>query len=106
MSICFKYIATLLGQSHRLRINSHRITGHLGSGQFGYVDQGICKTENNEARVALKTLNQGSADEDKVKFLQEAAIMAQFRHPNVVFLYGMVCKEEPVSEQEKQRTSL
>ena len=25
--------------------------------------------------------------------------MAQFRHPNVVLLYGIVSKEEPVSQQ-------
>ena len=50
-------------------------------------------------RVALKTLNQDSTQENKVKFLQEAAIMAQFRHPNVVLLYGIVSKEEPVSQQ-------
>ena len=29
-------------------------------------------------------------EEDKVKFLQEAAIMAQFKHPNVINLYGVV----------------
>ena len=52
-----------------------------------------------EVRVALKTLNQDSTQENKVKFLQEAAIMAQFRHPNVVLLYGIVSKEEPVSKQ-------
>ena len=38
-----------------------------------------------------------TSEEDKVKFLQEAAIMAQFRHPNVIMLYGVIAKEEPVS---------
>ena len=48
--------------------------------------------------VAMKTLNkQVIRDVDKVKFLQEAAIMAQFRHPNIVTLYGITYKEEPVS---------
>ena len=48
--------------------------------------------------VAMKTLNkQVIHDMDKVKFLQEAAIMAQFRHPNIVTLYGIIYKEEPVS---------
>ena len=47
--------------------------------------------------VALKLLKEGSSELDKVKFLQEAAIMAQFSHPNVVSLYGVVCKTEPVS---------
>ena len=37
-----------------------------------------------------------SHQDDKVKFLQEAAIMAQFRHPNVIQLYGIVTNGEPV----------
>ena len=47
--------------------------------------------------TALKTLKEGSTNQDKVKFLQEAAIMAQFKHPNVVSLYGVVSDKEPVS---------
>ena len=47
--------------------------------------------------VALKLLKEGSTEADKVKFLQEAAIMAQFKHPNVVSLYGVVNNVEPVS---------
>ena len=47
--------------------------------------------------VAVKTLKKGSDEDDKVKFLQEAAIMSQFRHPNVVTTYGVVTDEEPVS---------
>ena len=40
--------------------------------------------------VAVKTLKEGAGEGDKVKFLQEAAIMGQFSHPNVVKLYGVV----------------
>ena len=47
--------------------------------------------------VALKLLKQGSSETDKVKFLQEAAIMAQFKHPNVASLYGVVSNSESVS---------
>ena len=47
--------------------------------------------------VAIKTLKQHSADEDRVRFLQEAAIMGQFHHPNVVKLHGVVTMKEPVS---------
>ena len=47
--------------------------------------------------VALKTLKESAEQVDKVKFLQEAAIMAQFSHPNVAVLYGVVSKGEPVS---------
>ena len=47
--------------------------------------------------MAVKTLKEGSKEEDRVKFLQEAAIMGQFKHPNVVTMYGVVKKGEPVS---------
>ena len=70
---------------------------HLGSGQFGTVSEGIWETESGNVSVALKTLKEGSSKKDKVLFLQEAVIMAQFRHPNVVIMYGMVTEGEPVS---------
>ncbi len=76
---------------------SFRIKGDLGSGQFGNVEKGIWATPYGIVDVAVKTL---SADGDKVKFLQEAAIMAQFRHPNVVLLHGVVCREKPVSKMQ------
>ena len=71
--------------------------GHLGSGQFGSVQQGVWKNGSEIIPVALKVLKEEASETDKVKFLQEAAIMAQFTHPNVVSLYGVVSKGEPVS---------
>ena len=47
--------------------------------------------------MAVKQLQPGASKEDKVKFLQEAAINGQFRHPNVVKLMGVVTGEGPVS---------
>ena len=47
--------------------------------------------------VALKTLRNDASEEEKVKFLQEAAIMGQFHHPNIVKLHGVVTVGEPVS---------
>ena len=75
----------------------YRIQGHLGSGQFGSVEKGLWRAGAKGTPVALKLLKEGSSKENKVKFLQEAAIMAQFRHPNVVSLYGVVSNTEPVS---------
>ena len=49
--------------------------------------------------IAIKTLKGSAAEEEKVKFLQEAAINGQFHHPNVVKLYGVVTVGEPVSER-------
>ena len=70
----------------------------LGSGQFGDVEIGIWNSCGKRSEVAIKTLNPSSTKpEDKVKFLQEAAIMAQFKHPNVIQLYGIVTDGEPVN---------
>ena len=47
--------------------------------------------------VAVKMLNSKATEKDVVRFLQEAAIMGQFRHPNIVRLHGVVTVGEPVS---------
>ena len=39
--------------------------------------------------VAVKTMEDGASEEDRVKFLQEAAIMGQFDHPNIIKLVGV-----------------
>lgn len=74
-----------------------RRTAHLGSGQFGGVEKAIWKHKRGVQEVAVKSLPISSLETDKVKLLQEAAIMAQFRHPNVVRLLGVVTSGEPVS---------
>ena len=71
-----------------------RIVAHLGSGQFGTVDKGVWTSQRGTAEVAVKTLTDSA---NTVKFLQEAVIMAQFRHPNVVALRGVVNRGHPVS---------
>ena len=74
-----------------------RLSGLLGSGQFGTVYKGVWKSvTSGTVEVAVKTLNKGSKEQDKVKFLQEEAIMGQFKHPNVVEMYGVVTDGEPV----------
>jgi serine/threonine protein kinase len=71
---------------------------HLGSGQFGSVELGEWDNESKTVNVALKKLNEGATLQDTVKFLQEAATMAQFHHPNVITLHGVVVSGTPVSE--------
>ena len=56
-------------------------------------------TSNGVVDVAVKTLKEGSGEEDKVKFLREATIMGQFNHPNVVKLHGIVIESEPVKNE-------
>ena len=48
--------------------------------------------------VAIKTLKAEASEKEKVKFLQEAAIMGQFHHPNIVKLHGVVTVGNPVSD--------
>ena len=61
------------------------------------VYKGMLQSADGEVEVAVKTLKEGSEKEDRIKFLQEAAIMGQFKHPNVVTMYGVVTDGEPVS---------
>ncbi len=69
----------------------------LGSGAFGMVHRGTWVSPSGPVAVAVKTLKEQTTDKDRVKFLQEAAIMGQFHHPNVVQLHGVVTVGEPVS---------
>ena len=46
--------------------------------------------------VAFKKLKDDCCEEEAVRFLQEAAIMGQFRHPNIVQLLGVVTIVKPV----------
>ena len=70
----------------------------LGSGQFGEVCKAAWSISGTTKELAIKTLRGELPEEEKVRFLQEAAIMGQFFHPNVVKLYGVVTVSDPVSK--------
>ncbi len=74
-----------------------RIKDHLGSGEFGTVCRGEWHTEQGDMDVAVKMLTSQSTEKDRVRFLREAAIVGQFKHPNIVRLHGVVTVGEPVS---------
>ena len=76
---------------------SHRVTAHLGSGQLGNVEKGVWYSPEGTLEVAIKTLKNQASEDERVKFLQEAAINGQFHHPNIVKLHGVVTVGEPVS---------
>jgi len=84
---CSLYLSLLNGRSGE----------SLGSGQFGVVNRGKWQSEMGQLDVAIKMLKGGTSEAEKVKFLQEAAINGQFRHPNVVQLHGVVTVGEPVN---------
>ena len=66
----------------------------LSSGQFRGTWTWGCVTTD----VALKSLNSEAATSDlqRIRLLHEAATMAQFKHPNILTLYGVVSIGEPV----------
>ncbi len=74
----------------------NRVVRYLGCGQFGNVEEGVWTNDNTKTRVALKKLNEDASPLDRVKFLQEAAIMTQFDHSNVIKLLGIVHKNNDV----------
>ena len=79
-------------------IHANRVMECLGSGQFGVVNKAAWQSPQGEVEVAAKVLKDGSMMSNRIKFLQEAAIMGQFKHPNIVELYGVVVTEQPVSQ--------
>ena len=87
----------ILEDSFALCFLHFRISESLGSGQFGLVNRGEWSSPHGNIDVALKTLNDDASQEDRVKFLQEATIMGQFKHLNVVQLYGIIIHGQPVS---------
>ena len=52
--------------------------------------------QNKSQSVAVKTLKDDVDQHDRVMFLQEAAIMGQFRHKNIVRLFVVVTEEPTV----------
>ena len=91
-------------------VNSHlylcavfccRLREYLGSGQFGTVKCGVWSPSlpksNPGVEVAVKSLDGGLTEEKRVKFLQEAVIMGQFKHPNIIRVIGIITTSDPVS---------
>jgi serine/threonine protein kinase len=69
-----------------IKITDIQIEECLGSGHFGSVH----KASWNGIPVAVKMLLDNQSAIDKIKFLQEAAVMGQFNHTNVIKLHGVV----------------
>ncbi|XP_063094192.1 tyrosine-protein kinase Fer isoform X16 [Cavia porcellus] len=65
----------------------------LGKGNFGEVYKGTLK---DKTAVAVKMCKEDLPQELKIKFLQEAKILKQYDHPNIVKLIGVCTQRQPV----------
>ena len=68
-----------------------RLTKQLGAGQFGEVWMGEW---NGKVPVAIKAFKEGIMPVQE--FLKEVKLMISFRHPNLIQLYAVCTKEEPI----------
>uniref|UniRef100_A0A7N4V628 Tyrosine-protein kinase n=1 Tax=Sarcophilus harrisii TaxID=9305 RepID=A0A7N4V628_SARHA len=62
-------------------------------GNFGEVYKGTLK---DKTPVAVKTCKEDLPQELKIKFLQEAKILKQYDHPNIVKLIGVCTQRQPI----------
>lgn len=74
--------------------HSNVIVGkRIGKGAFGEVCEATLSTTGE--RIAVKTCRSNEL-QDMDKFLQEADILKQYEHPNIVRLIGVCAEKEPV----------
>ena len=67
----------------------------LKEGNFGNVHLGVWRSHGGDVPVAIKSLKVEDKD-TCVSFLQEAAILGQFNHPNILKLIGVVTLTTPL----------
>ena len=65
----------------------------IGQGNFGEVHKAVWRKKGEDVNVAVKMQNDKAKEKEKVTFLQEAATMGQFNHPNIVKMFGIVPEE-------------
>uniref|UniRef100_A0A8C2CFX6 Tyrosine-protein kinase n=1 Tax=Cyprinus carpio TaxID=7962 RepID=A0A8C2CFX6_CYPCA len=78
---------------NKWEINPSELTfmKELGSGQFGVVRLGKWRAQH---KVAIKTIREGAMSEDD--FIEEAKIMMNLSHRNLVQLYGVCTQQKPI----------
>ncbi|XP_014405078.1 PREDICTED: tyrosine-protein kinase Fes/Fps [Myotis brandtii] len=72
-----------------VREETHRIPGN-----FGEVFSGRLRVDNT--LVAVKSCRETLPPDLKAKFLQEARILKQYSHPNIVRLIGVCTQKQPI----------
>uniref|UniRef100_A0A1I8EAT2 Non-specific protein-tyrosine kinase n=1 Tax=Wuchereria bancrofti TaxID=6293 RepID=A0A1I8EAT2_WUCBA len=74
-----------------------RLKDELGEGAFGRVYKGILQVGHTYMTVAAKTcVGQASDKTKRASFLQEAKVMRDYKHENLVQFIGIACQKEPL----------
>ncbi|KHJ95629.1 hypothetical protein OESDEN_04423 [Oesophagostomum dentatum] len=70
----------------------------IGEGAYGEVREGVIKKRNQSLEVAIK-LTKGTGELSKAKIkemMREARLVRNFKHKNIVRLYGVAVDEQPL----------
>ncbi|CAJ0603397.1 unnamed protein product [Cylicocyclus nassatus] len=70
----------------------------IGEGAYGEVREGVIKKRNQALEVAVK-LTKGTGEMSKAKIkemMREARLIRNFKHKNIVRLYGVAVDEQPL----------
>jgi serine/threonine-protein kinase len=70
------------------KLGSYRIEGELGTGAMGVVYRGFNEVKNKPAAVKVISVEQMGKGKAHERFIREAEILEQFRHPNIVKYMG------------------
>ena len=76
----------------------HSVQSLSRSGQFSAVSKAVWKNGEHRYQVAIKSATVQTQVKEHTLMLQEAAIMGQFIHPNIVSIYGVVNERHSVSK--------
>jgi serine/threonine protein kinase len=76
-----------------------RLLEAIGQGEFATVHKGLLNEKSTtgipEFTVAVKVLRSEPMERELVEFMREAAMVAQFQHPNVISLVGVCTAGAP-----------
>ena len=78
-------------KSWEIKASELQLLEELGSGQFGVVRHGKWK---GRIDVAVKLMKEGTMSERD--FIEEAKVMTQLQHSNLVKLYGLCIEHRPI----------
>ncbi|VDM92534.1 unnamed protein product [Litomosoides sigmodontis] len=74
-----------------------RLKNELGKGAFGHVFKAVLQDGHTFITVAVKTCTGQASDKTKrASFLQEAKVMREYKHENLVQFIGIACQKEPL----------